>query len=122
MSRKSAKMQFFTFKMTAISQGQGHFKSCSPYPSNVSTKFHWGNQNRFGEKWKKVIFSVKYGHHFVESLAIWPKFHTALQDDPRYVHANMVGISVTLRMLGPVQGLEHAFWILLRWFQAYQNI
>ena len=33
---------------------------------------------------------------------------------------NMIGISVTLRMLDPVSGFEHTFWI--RWqLQVYQK-
>ena len=37
-------------------------------PSNVPTKFHWNNQNKFGENCEKnVISDLKNDHHFPRS-------------------------------------------------------
>ena len=42
--------------------------------SNVLTKFHWNNQNRFGEKCKNVISNPKIGRHFPRSGSLEVKF------------------------------------------------
>ena len=61
VKKKSAKMQFQTLKMGAISQGQGRPRSkfADKVPlttSNVTPKFRWNNQNRFGEVQKCDLF------------------------------------------------------------------
>ena len=90
--KKVQKCNFFSFKMAAISSMSTSFEVIFPdhvflIPSNVPTTFRWNDQDRFGEKCKKVIFYMQIGHHFAGSWAVRPILCTAHQDHTRYVSA-----------------------------------
>ena len=54
-------------------------------PSNVPTNFCWNNQNKFGEKCKKVISDPKTGCHFPGSRSFEVKFRDKVPLTPNKV-------------------------------------
>ena len=81
-----------------LNRGQG-----ASDPSNVPTKFHWNNQNRFGEKCKNVISETKNDCHFPRSRSLEVKFAdkvllTLAMSLPSFVGLTKIDLEKSVKM------------------------